>query len=68
MNTSGEADLTGLTNSPSVVAGHSLVTPVPFIQPTSGTLIAADKNKYASLKTGGNNNHSRNWNVPNIIY
>ena len=36
-------------NSPSVVAGHSLVTPVPFIQPTSGTLIAADKNKYASL-------------------
>jgi hypothetical protein len=57
MNTNGETELTGLTNSPTVVAGHSLVTPVPFIQPTSGTLIGngqggtGDKNKYASVRT-----------------
>jgi len=68
MNTSGEADLTGLTNSPSVVAGHSLVTPVPFIQPTSGTLIAADKNKYASLKTGGNNDTTAGTGMFPILY
>ena len=68
MNTSGEADLTGLTNSPSVVAGHSLVTPVPFIQPTSGTLIAADKNKYASLKTGGNNDTTAGTGMFPLLY
>ena len=68
MNTSGETDLTGLTNSPSVVAGHSLVTPVPFIQPTSGTLIAADKNKYASLKTGGNNDTTAGTGMFPILY
>jgi len=68
MNTSGESDLTGLTNSPSVVAGHSLVTPVPFIQPTSGTLISADKNKYASLKTGGNNDTTAGTGMFPILY
>ena len=68
MNTSGESDLTGLTNSPSVVAGHSLVTPVPFVQPTSGTLIAADKNKYASLKTGGNNSVTAGTGMFPILY
>ena len=68
MNTSGESDLTGLTNSPSVVAGHSLVTPVPFIQPTSGTLIASDKNKYASLKTGGNNDETAGTGMFPILY
>ena len=69
MNTSGETELTGLTNSPSVVAGHSLVTPVPFIQPTSGTLmVAADKNKYASLKTGGNNDITAGTGMFPILY
>ena len=70
MNTSGETDLTGLTNSPSVVAGHSLVTPVPFIQPTSGTLngTAPDKNKYASLKTGGNNDETAGTGMFPILY
>ena len=68
MNTNGEADLTGLTNSPTVVAGHSLVTPVPFIQPTSGTLIASDKNKYSSLKTGGNNDTTAGTGMFPILY
>ena len=68
MNTTGEADLTGLTNSPTVVSGHSLVTPVPFIQPTNGTLIAAGRNKYSTLKTGGNNNKTAGTGMFPILY
>ena len=67
MNTSGESDLSGLTNG-SVSAGHSLITPVPFIQPTVGTLIKSDKNKYASLKTGANDSNTAGTGMFPLFY
>ena len=67
MNTSGESDLSGLTNG-SVSAGHSLITPVPFIQPTVGTLIKSDKNKYASLKTGPNDGNTAGTGMFPLFY
>ena len=60
VNTSGEVtlnkldgtSLTGLTNGTFNV-GHKIVTPVPFVQPTSGSLIASGKTKYTTVKATG---------------
>ena len=68
MNINGESDVTGLTNAASLDAGHDLITPVPFIQPTDGNLIATGKIKYASLKTGANNNNTAGTGMFPIAY
>ena len=44
--------LTGLTNFTGI-SSHVLVTPVPFIQPTSGSLIGAGNTKYTTIKPTG---------------
>ena len=44
--------LTGLTNFTGI-SSHVLVTPVPFIQPTSGSLIGNGNTKYTSVKATG---------------
>ena len=68
MNINGESDVTGLTNAASLDAGHDLITPVPFIQPTNGNLIATGKFKYASLKTGANNDNTAGTGMFPIAY
>ena len=44
--------LTGLTNFTGI-SSHVLITPVPFIQPTSGSLIGNGNTKYTSVKATG---------------
>ena len=44
--------LTGLTNFTGI-SSHVLVTPVPFIQPTSGSLLGAGNTKYTTIKPTG---------------
>ena len=52
VNLDGSA-VTGLSNNASVDTGHSICTPVPFIQPVSlpGTTLSG-KTKYTSVQTG----------------
>ena len=68
VETTGEALLSGLTASPTLPAGHSLITPVPFIQPTNGTLINSDKNKYSTLKTNAKNTASAGTGMFPLLY
>ena len=44
--------LTGLTNFTGI-SSHVLITPVPFIQPTSGSLIGSGNTKYTTIKPTG---------------
>ena len=45
------SSLTGLTNGS--YSSHVLITPVPFVQPTSGSLIDASRTKYTTVKPTG---------------
>ena len=67
INTNNESALTGLTNSASVASGHSLITPVPFIQPTDSSKVG-NKSKYTSLKTGGNNDSTAGTGMFPLFY
>ena len=44
--------LTGLTNG-TYGHPHKIITPVPFVQPTNGTLIASGRTKYTTVKSTG---------------
>ena len=56
LETLAGADVTGLTNQTAASAtgtgNHRLVTPVPFVQPTTGSAIA-NSNVYSSVKPSG---------------
>lgn len=46
--------VSGLTNQEFTgISSHVLVTPVPFVQPTNGTLIASGRTKYTTVKATG---------------
>ena len=46
--------VSGLTNQIFTgISSHVLVTPVPFVQPTNGTLIGPDRTKYTTVKATG---------------
>ena len=53
--------ITGITQNTSVPVGHSLVTPVPFIQPVDDGIITG-KNRYGTNAQG-----KKIWNVPICI-
>ena len=68
VTTTGESSIhSGLTNT-TLPAGHSLITPVPFIQPTNGTLINSDKNKYSTLATNAKNSASAGTGMFPLLY
>ena len=52
LNNLDGTQLSGLTNV-SGISSHVLITPVPFIQPTNGTLIASGRTKYTTIKPTG---------------
>ncbi len=52
LETLAGADVTGLTNQTNGTGNHRLVTPVPFVQPTTGSAIA-NSNVYSSVKPSG---------------
>lgn len=52
LNNLDGSSVTGITNV-SGISSHVLITPVPFVQPTSGSLINASRTKYTTVKPTG---------------
>lgn len=52
LNNLDGSELTSLT-SVTGISSHVLITPVPFVQPTSGALINASRTKYTTVKPTG---------------
>ena len=52
LNNLDGSSLTGIT-AVSGISSHVLITPVPFVQPTNGTLIASGLTKYTTVKPTG---------------
>jgi hypothetical protein len=52
LNNLDGSSVTGITNV-SGISSHVLITPVPFVQPTSGALINASRTKYTTVKATG---------------
>jgi hypothetical protein len=52
LNNLDGSSLNGITNVAGI-SSHVLITPVPFVQPTSGSLIGATRTKYTTIKPTG---------------
>jgi hypothetical protein len=52
LNNLDGSSVTGITNVTGI-SSHVIITPVPFVQPTSGALINASRTKYTTVKPTG---------------
>jgi hypothetical protein len=52
LNNLDGSSVTGITTVAGI-SSHILITPVPFVQPTSGSLIGATRTKYTTIKPTG---------------